>query len=77
MRLIAGHIRHTIMVEMPSVINIGLSLPGVTKRKASFIASFSNTNISSMIAIGHMIGISWKAMRKIRLLIPPISIAML
>lgn len=77
MRLIVGHMRHTIMEEMPRVIKKGLSFSGFTKRKASLIASRSNTNISRTIAIGHIIGISWNAMRKIRLLIPPISMAIL
>ena len=63
--------------EMPRVIKKGLSFSGFTKRKASLIASRSNTNISRTIATGHIIGISWNAMRKIRLLIPPISMAIL
>ena len=45
-RLIIGHIRQTIMLEIASRIKIGLS-SGETRRKASIFARRSTTNISS------------------------------
>ena len=75
-KLITGHIRQTIIVEIAIVINAGRSC-GVTMRNASFVASFSTIKYSRMQAIGHMIGISWNAIRKISFDITPLSSAML
>lgn len=66
----------TIMDEIASVIRMGLS-SGDTIRNASFRDSFSTTKYSRIQAMGHIMGISWNANRKISLVIPPLSSAML
>ena len=76
-RLITGHIRHTIIEQIASVTKTGLSSFGFTRRNASIVASFSTTKYSRIHAIGHIIGISWNASRKTSFVIPPLSIAML
>ena len=75
-KLITGHIRHTIMEEIAKVMKTGLS-SGDTMRNASFRDSFSTAKYSRMQAMGHMMGISWNDNRKISLVIPPLSSAML
>lgn len=76
MKLMIGHIRHTIIEHIASVIKIGLS-SGDTIRKASFFDKRSTTNNSRTNATGHIIGISWNANKKISFDIPPLSRAML
>ena len=49
-----GHMRQTIMLDRASTTKIGLSTPGVTRRKASFWERRSTTKNSSTKATGHM-----------------------
>ena len=56
--LIVGHIIHTIIDEIASVIKNGLCTPGLINLNASFVASFSTEKNSSMNAAGHIITIS-------------------
>lgn len=76
MKLITGHMMQMIMREMARVINTGRS-SGVTRRKASLWASLSTMKNSRMKATGHMMTISWKAMRKTAVVIPPMFKEML
>ncbi len=52
-----GHIRQTIIEQIASVMNIGLSV-GDTIRNARNFDNFSTTKNSKIAAIGHIIGIS-------------------
>ena len=56
-KLIIGHIIHTIIEEIASVIKIGLSC-GVTILNASFVADFSTIKNSRTNATGSIITIS-------------------
>lgn len=76
MRLMHGHMIHTIMLEMARVTTIGQSV-GSTKRKASLCAKESTTSSSKKKATGHMMIISWKASKNTWLLNPPMFKEML
>jgi len=64
------------ILEIARVITIGRSV-GCTKRKASLCAKESTTSNSKKKATGHMMIISWKAIRKTWFVIPPIFNEML
>ena len=61
MKLITGHIMHTMIADMANVIIIGLSHLGSTILKARYLAKWPTIKNSKIKAITPIIGNSFKA----------------
>ena len=76
-RLMSGHMKHTVIADMASVTNMGGCFAGSIMRNASFLASGPTMKNSSANAMRHSYHSSEKAATNTILFSPPNSSEML